>query len=151
MGLGVSMSDLRKAAQALVDRWDTPLWKDVPHTGVFIDALRAALAEPEPCADEFDCDHMPWCRIRKTCQKQARAALAQPDESFCDSHCTWHDHHPDCALAQPERKPLTDQEIIEAIKHISHNEMSAFAIARAIESVLKNASSEANKGTYDNP
>ena len=72
------MSDLRKAAQALVDRWDTPLWKDAPHTGVFIDALRAA-------------------------------------------------------LAQPERKPLTDQEIIEAIKHISHNEMSAFAIARAIE------------------
>ena len=36
-----------------------------------------------------------------------------------------------------ERKPLTDQEIIEAIKHISHNEMSAFAIARAIEKVLK--------------
>ena len=72
------MSDLREAAQALVDRWDTPLWKDAPHTGVFIDALRAA-------------------------------------------------------LAQPERKPLTDQEIIEAIKHISHNEMSAFAIARAIE------------------
>lgn len=34
-------------------------------------------------------------------------------------------------------KPLTDQEIIEAIKHISHNEMSAFAIARAIEKVLK--------------
>jgi hypothetical protein len=26
------------------------------------------------------------------------AALAQPDESFCDSHCTWRDHHPDCAL-----------------------------------------------------
>lgn len=194
-------SNLRKAAQALVDRWDTPLWKDVPHTGVFIDALRAALAEPEPCADEFDCDHMPWCRIRKTCQKQARAALAQtskgeemselrkaaqmalealnlasrngtdglkryelkelddtitalraalaqPDEKFCDANCVWTDHHPDYALA---KEPLTDQEIIEAIKHISHNEMSAFAIARAIESVLKNASSEANKGTYDNP
>jgi hypothetical protein len=41
------MSDLHKAAQALVDRWDTPLWKDAPHTGVFIDALRAALAQPE--------------------------------------------------------------------------------------------------------
>jgi hypothetical protein len=33
---------------------------------------------------------------------ELRAALAQLDESFCDSHCTWHDHHPDCALAQPE-------------------------------------------------
>ena len=50
----------------------------------------------------------------------------------------------------PSVKPLTDQEIIEAIKHISHNEMSAFAIARVIENVLKNAPSEANKGTYDN-
>ena len=39
--------------------------------------------------------------------------------------------------ASPQRKPLTDQEIIEAIKHISHNEMSAFAIARAIERILK--------------
>ena len=39
--------------------------------------------------------------------------------------------------APPQRKPLTDQEIIEAIKHISHNEMSAFAIARAIERILK--------------
>lgn len=36
---------------------------------------------------------------------------------------------------EQEQKPLTDQEIIEAIKHISHNEMSAFAIARAIEKV----------------
>ena len=41
------MSTLREAAQALVDRWDTPLWKEAPHTGVFIDALRAALAQPQ--------------------------------------------------------------------------------------------------------
>jgi len=64
------MSTLREAAQALVDRWDTPLWKDALHTGQYIDALRAA--------------------------------LAQPDESFCDTHCTWHNHHPDCALARFE-------------------------------------------------
>lgn len=38
------MTPLQQAAQALVDRWDTPLWKDVPHTGKYIDALRAALA-----------------------------------------------------------------------------------------------------------
>jgi hypothetical protein len=42
------MTTLREAAQAVVDRWDTPAWKDVPHTGEFINALRAALAEPEP-------------------------------------------------------------------------------------------------------
>lgn len=38
------MSELRQAAQAVVDRWDTPLWKDAPHTAEFIDRLRAALA-----------------------------------------------------------------------------------------------------------
>lgn len=42
------MNQLREAAQALVDRWDTPLWKDAPHTGQYIDALRVALAQPEP-------------------------------------------------------------------------------------------------------
>jgi hypothetical protein len=29
-----------------------------------------------------------------------RAALAQRDESFCDSHCTWHQHHPECAIGR---------------------------------------------------
>lgn len=32
------------AAQAVVDRWDTPAWKDVEHTAAFINRLRAALA-----------------------------------------------------------------------------------------------------------
>lgn len=36
-------------------------------------------------------------------------------------------------LAQPERKPLSDDQIIAAIKNISYNEMSAFNIARAVE------------------
>ena len=34
---------LRKAAQAAVDRWDTPLWKDVPATAEHINELREAL------------------------------------------------------------------------------------------------------------
>ena len=34
---------LRKAAQAVVDRWDTPLWKDVPATAEYINKLREAL------------------------------------------------------------------------------------------------------------
>lgn len=46
---------LRAAAQAVVDRWDTPNWKDAPATAEFINALRAALAaqtdvEPSPTA-----------------------------------------------------------------------------------------------------
>jgi len=37
-------ADLIAAAQAVVDRWDTPLWKDVPATAEYIGRLRAALA-----------------------------------------------------------------------------------------------------------
>lgn len=40
--------DLRAAAQAVVDRWDTPLWKDVPATAEYIGRLRAALAAQAP-------------------------------------------------------------------------------------------------------
>lgn len=36
---------IRVAAEALVRRWDTPLWKEVEHTGAFIARLRAALAD----------------------------------------------------------------------------------------------------------
>jgi len=36
---------LTDAAQAVVDRWETPFWKQVEHTGVYIAALRKALEE----------------------------------------------------------------------------------------------------------
>jgi len=36
--------DLRTAAKAVIDRWETPLWKDVPATAGYIAALRDALA-----------------------------------------------------------------------------------------------------------
>lgn len=35
---------LVRAAQAVVERWDTPLWKDAKPTAEFIWRLRAALA-----------------------------------------------------------------------------------------------------------
>lgn len=35
---------LRKSAQAVVDRWGTPFWKDAPHTGKFIRLLDDDLA-----------------------------------------------------------------------------------------------------------
>jgi hypothetical protein len=38
---------LRKAAEAVVARWDSPDWKDGTHTADYINALRKALAEPE--------------------------------------------------------------------------------------------------------
>ena len=33
------------AAQAVVARWDSPLWKDQPHTGEVIAELRKAISE----------------------------------------------------------------------------------------------------------
>ena len=38
------IEELREAAQALVDRWETPLWKDAPATATFIHRLRDALS-----------------------------------------------------------------------------------------------------------
>ena len=43
-------ADLIAAAQAVVDRWDTPLWKDVPATAEYIGRLRAALAAGQATA-----------------------------------------------------------------------------------------------------
>lgn len=39
--------ELIKAAQALIDRWDSPLWKEVEHTGAYIARLRKALSQAE--------------------------------------------------------------------------------------------------------
>lgn len=36
---------LREAVAAVVARWDTPLWKDVPATAEYIGRLRKALAQ----------------------------------------------------------------------------------------------------------
>lgn len=42
-----ALAELVDAAQAVLDRWDTPLWKDVPSTAEYIARLRAALAGVE--------------------------------------------------------------------------------------------------------
>lgn len=42
--LQASNNNLREAGQALVDRWNTPKWKDVEHTAKFIHALEKALS-----------------------------------------------------------------------------------------------------------
>lgn len=37
--------ELLAAALAVIERWDTPAWKEVPATGTYIDALRRAVAK----------------------------------------------------------------------------------------------------------
>jgi hypothetical protein len=46
------MNKLIKAARALIERWETPLWKDAPATAGFIHALRDAVAEHEAFSGE---------------------------------------------------------------------------------------------------
>jgi hypothetical protein len=67
------MSTLREAAQQALEALENAEEDGNCEYGATA-ALRAALAQEEQCADESDCTHMPWCRVRKTCQ---RAALAK--------------------------------------------------------------------------
>jgi hypothetical protein len=42
--LAATVERLREAGQAIVERWDSPNWKDAKHTGEYIVALRDAIA-----------------------------------------------------------------------------------------------------------
>ena len=37
--------ELLEVLEAIIERWDTPLWKDVPHTGNYINAARIVVAK----------------------------------------------------------------------------------------------------------
>ena len=37
--------ELVQAAQAIIDRWDSPKWSNLPHTGEYIAKLRDAVAK----------------------------------------------------------------------------------------------------------
>lgn len=50
-----SYSEFRIAARAVVDRWDTPQWKDAVHTAHLITRLRRTL-EATACDTEQVCD-----------------------------------------------------------------------------------------------
>lgn len=41
------ISELESAAQAVIDRWDSPSWKDLPPTRDAIERLRAALEQSD--------------------------------------------------------------------------------------------------------
>lgn len=44
LNLDEAYAALADAACAVIERWDSPAWKDLPHTGESINALRRALA-----------------------------------------------------------------------------------------------------------
>lgn len=46
-----ALAELQQAAQAVVDRWDSPSWKDQPHTAEFINRLRHAIESARRAVD----------------------------------------------------------------------------------------------------
>jgi len=113
------MTDLRKAAQALVDRWDTPLWKDVPHTGQYIDALRAALAQPEQ-------EPVAWKILEGT--GVSYLSSEPPPHPSVVASCR------PLYPTPPQRKPLNGDEMLEVLKTFYFDGTVTFnTIVRAIE------------------
>lgn len=43
--LELELTELKEVAQAVVERWDTPSWEDVPYTAIYINRLREQLNE----------------------------------------------------------------------------------------------------------
>ena len=110
------MTELRKMARdsgfnTEFDDYVIDHWQRFEKFARLINA--AALAQPEPCADESDCDYMPWCRIRKACQKQARAAPLY--------------------TTPPQRKPLTDAEVDTLSRTMVKGDKSVNWLCRAVE------------------
>ena len=58
--LDTCQPDLWNAAQAVIDRWDTPAWKDVPATAEYIGRLRQALAAAPTPQTTQAADYKAW-------------------------------------------------------------------------------------------
>ena len=115
------MTNLRQAAKAVVDRWDTPAWewRDQGPTADLMADLRTALAQPE---------QGPVAKLFGTLPVYDTPPAAQPEQVDC----------PRCGhvCSQREWVGLTDDEILEAAQ-IDAPDTWLFATAYAIEAKLK--------------
>lgn len=139
------MTDLRDAARQALEALETVF---MPHHPAVI-ALKAALAEEAlqrltdvhqemEAALEQPEDPMREAKALAQAYENGWNA-AQPQEQpeqdkFCDSHCTWRDHHPDCVRAEQPQRTLTD-EVIANLWHANGGFHHHFA--RAIERWLR--------------
>jgi hypothetical protein len=120
------MSELRKAAVAVIARWDSPDWKDGTHTADYFNALRAALAEPE----QSEPSPFGW----------VKSSEMETSRRFGGSINLWREKY-DCDVpvylaAPPRREPLTEDKMWELWNAQGDNEMdqaAACAFARAVE------------------
>lgn len=78
---------LRTAAQAVIARWETPLWKDAPATAACIAALRDALA-----ADHAE--HPPeiggrWYMVNEMGMATLCGTQADAEQEAADAQMMW--------------------------------------------------------------
>lgn len=129
---------LREAAQAVVERWDTPLWKDVPATTVYIADLRAALAAaPQPPeAAPSSVSNGRWPDAPPQENIRGGAPYSDPEfEKLAREHAVWGTAQSAlCAqfwlAALAQRVPLSDRKIRQID---AHSGLDAIEFARAIE------------------
>ena len=104
---GDDMSKLREAARAVVDQWDTPNWNLDMHTGVLIDRLRAALAQPETAEPPRD----EWREVVHehliTCHIFSKENSVDPRQALSDL-IAWH-----CKIALDPAVSIEAQELFD--------------------------------------
>ena len=120
----MEMTDLKTAAQQALEALDEAdtFHRNLPDQRArrltAITNLRAALAQQAEPQDAELSAALGWpggisepVLDRKTLLRQVadlRAAMAQQDERFCDTHCTWADHAAGCVRAEPVQEPVQE-------------------------------------------
>jgi len=88
---------LLPAAEAVIERWDTPAWKDVPHTGEFIARLRGAVLAAggkTTCRSEMDSEEAWSDYLHRADEKEAHDAIGEVlmfARHFERKHAPWGD------------------------------------------------------------
>ncbi|MES2319956.1 MAG: hypothetical protein V4631_20950 [Pseudomonadota bacterium] len=70
------MRELIEAAEAVVARWYSPKWKDEPHTGEFINRLRAAIAAQDG-RQTVSREVVAWLRVSNITEQVTGAFLTE--------------------------------------------------------------------------
>ena len=111
MGDQGAITKMEQTAQAVIDRWDSPNWKDTVHTGVFIWELRQSLEALKAFKDRV----LTWQDERSACENHKI-----PFELFTQPTCksmTGCGHCEKCVYAKRNPRPPMPLES-ELVEHL---------------------------------
>ena len=110
------MSPLQQTAQAVIDRWDAPSWKDQPHTAEYIAELRKALDAEIAQAVE------PYGWMVKGVANEMRGSLDKEIQEQKAGHIGGDCHAYPVYLHPPQPQATTPvpAEVLEAIRRSGH-------------------------------